>query len=63
MYILLPHEINKLVGEINTPTFMPVYTRMGFVKGFIKIRYDLNVDDGKEDFWECPFGSIDELEI
>ena len=41
---------------------MPRYTSKGFVKGFAKIRYDLNVDTEKEVFLECPSGNIDEFE-
>ena len=62
-YIFLPpSEINNFVGEINIPTSMPRYTSKGFVKGFAKIRYDLNVDTEKEVFLECPSGNIDEFE-
>ena len=62
-YIFLPpSEINNFVGEINIPTSLPMYTSKGFVKGFAKIRYDLNVDNETEVFLECPSGDIDEFE-
>ena len=41
---------------------MPMYTPKGFVKGIAKIKYDLNVDNEKEVFLECPSGEIDEFE-
>ena len=62
-YIFLPpSENNNFVGEINIPTSMPMYTPKGFVKGFAKIKYDLNVDNEKEVFLEWPSGNIDEFE-
>ena len=59
---LPPSENNNFVGEINIPTSMPMYTPKGFVKGFAKIKYDLNIDNEKEVFLECPSGKIDEFE-
>jgi hypothetical protein len=62
-YVFLPpSEINKFVGEINIPTSMPQYTPKGWIKGFAKIRYEMNADDQKEVFIECPSGNIDEFE-
>lgn len=62
-YIFLPpSENNKFVGEVNIPTSMSMYTPKGFVKGFAKIRYDLNLDNEREVFLECPSGNIEEFE-
>ena len=62
-YVFLPpSKNNNFVGEINIPTSMPIYTPKGFVKGFAKIKYDLNVGNEKEVFVECPSGNIDEFE-